>query len=108
MTKPAYTRTVEQDDHPSQPRRMGMLLSEAKWLILLAVTVYLGMILLTFFAKDPGYSHSIQVDHIANWGGKLGAWCADLMLYVFGKSAWWWFLSERRRWIANSKNVTFL
>jgi S-DNA-T family DNA segregation ATPase FtsK/SpoIIIE len=71
---------------------MVMLLSEARWLVLLAITAFLAMILLTYSTNDPAWSQSTQVDHIANWGGRLGAWGADLLLYVFGKSAWWWFL----------------
>ena len=25
-----------------------------------------------------------------NWGGRVGAWLADLLLFIFGFSAWWW------------------
>jgi S-DNA-T family DNA segregation ATPase FtsK/SpoIIIE len=30
------------------------------------------------------------VERIANPGGRFGAWLADLLLYLFGLSAWWW------------------
>ncbi|MET3105420.1 S-DNA-T family DNA segregation ATPase FtsK/SpoIIIE [Oxalobacteraceae bacterium GrIS 2.11] len=92
MSKAAYTRSPEKDKSPSKPGRMVMLLSEARWLILLAVTAFLAMVLLSYSSNDPAWSQSTQVDHIANWGGRFGAWCSDLLLYVFGKSAWWWFL----------------
>ncbi len=92
MSKTAYTRAPDKEKPAAKPGRMVMVITEAKWLVLLAVTAFLGMILLTYSAQDPAWSQSTQVDHIANWGGKLGAWCADLLLYVFGKSAWWWFL----------------
>ena len=92
MSKAAYTRSPDKEKAPDKPGRMVMLLSEARWLVLLAMTAFLAMILLTYSVNDPAWSQSAQVDHIANWGGRLGAWCADLLLYVFGKSAWWWFL----------------
>ena len=92
MSKAAYTRSPEKAKPDSKPSRMVILLSEARWLVLLAITAFLAMILLTYSSNDPAWSHSTQIDHIANWGGRLGAWSADLLLYVFGKSAWWWFL----------------
>ena len=92
MSKAAYTRSPQKEKPDSKPGRMVMLLSEARWLVLLAITAFLAMILLTYSTNDPAWSQSTQVDHIANWGGRLGAWGADLLLYVFGKSAWWWFL----------------
>jgi S-DNA-T family DNA segregation ATPase FtsK/SpoIIIE len=92
MSKAAYTRTPEKDKPASKPGRMVMLLSEARWLVLLAITAFLAMILLSYSTNDPAWSQSTQVEHIANWGGRFGAWGADLLLYVFGKSAWWWFL----------------
>ncbi len=92
MSKTAYTRAPEKDKPASKPGRMVMLLSEARWLVLLAITAFLAMILLSYSTSDPAWSQSTQVDHITNWGGKFGAWSADLLLYVFGKSAWWWFL----------------
>ena len=92
MTKAAYTRSPDKEKLPDSPGRMVILLSEAKWLVLLALTAFLAMILLTYSSNDPAWSQSNQVEHIANWGGRFGAWFADLMLYIFGKSAWWWFL----------------
>ena len=92
MSKAAYTRAPEKDRQNDRPGRMVMVLSEAKWLILLAITAFLAMILLTYSSADPAWSQSTQVEHIANWGGRIGAWTADLLLYIFGKSAWWWFL----------------
>ncbi len=40
---------------------------------------------------DPGWSHAVAMDghKLANWGGRVGAWLADLLLFIFGFSAWW-------------------
>jgi DNA segregation ATPase FtsK/SpoIIIE, S-DNA-T family len=72
------------------PGKIAARLREAKWLALVAVAAYLALILGTFNRADPGWSHSAAVDRIHNAGGHAGAWVADLMLYLFGVSAWWW------------------
>ena len=72
------------------PGKIAARLREAKWLALVAVAAYLGLILATFDRADPGWSHSATVERLHNAGGHAGAWLADLMLYLFGVSAWWW------------------
>ena len=72
------------------PGKIAARLREAKWLALVAVAAYLGLILATFDRADPGWSHSAAVERLHNAGGHAGAWLADLMLYLFGLSAWWW------------------
>jgi S-DNA-T family DNA segregation ATPase FtsK/SpoIIIE len=63
---------------------------EARWLIFAALSVCLILILATYSKADPGWSQSSVVPKIHNLGGKFGAWLADVVLYVFGFSAWWW------------------
>ena len=46
--------------------------------------IYLLMALITFHPDDPGWSHSVNADSIRNSGGVIGAWIADVMLYIFG------------------------
>ena len=84
----SYTRntTVRQP----LPNRMVRLLSEARWIALTVVFLYFVMILLSYNKGDPGWSHEVQVAKVINLGGRAGAWLADLMLFVFGFSAWWW------------------
>ncbi|MBP9219722.1 MAG: DNA translocase FtsK 4TM domain-containing protein, partial [Sterolibacterium sp.] len=71
------------------PERIAALLQEARWLVLGALALYLILILSGFTPADPGWSHAATTDHIANPGGRLGAWLADLLFYLFGLSAWW-------------------
>lgn len=92
MNKAAYTRDPNKDKSSIKPSRMAILLSEARWLILVAAATYLAMILLSYSTHDPAWSQSNEVGQIANLGGRFGAWCADLLLYVFGQSAWLWLL----------------
>ncbi len=74
------------------PAKLANLLREAKWLALVAVAVYLLLILATFNKGDPGWSHTATGALTQNAGGKLGAWLADLMLYLTGLSSYWWVL----------------
>jgi len=92
MIKAAYTRDPNKDKSSIKRSRMAILLSEARWLILVAATTFLAMILLSYSMHDPAWSQSNEVAQIANLGGRFGAWCADLLLYVFGQSAWLWFV----------------
>jgi S-DNA-T family DNA segregation ATPase FtsK/SpoIIIE len=72
------------------PERIVALINEVRWLALGAVGVYLALILWGFDPADPGWSHAVAAERIANPGGRFGAWLADLLLYLFGLSAWWW------------------
>ncbi|MDI6749999.1 MAG: DNA translocase FtsK 4TM domain-containing protein [Rhodocyclaceae bacterium] len=67
-----------------------MLLHEARWLLLATIGFYLALILFGYHKSDPGWSQAADVEHIANPGGRFGAWLADLLFYLFGLSAWWW------------------
>jgi S-DNA-T family DNA segregation ATPase FtsK/SpoIIIE len=72
------------------PGKIAALLRESKWFVLVAVALYIALALVTFNKSDPGWSHSTQDGAIANAGGRVGAWFADILLYLFGVSAWWW------------------
>ncbi|MBI4192375.1 MAG: DNA translocase FtsK 4TM domain-containing protein [Betaproteobacteria bacterium] len=72
------------------PPKIASLLRESWWLAVVALALYLALILFTFDKADPGWSHSAGVEQIRNSGGRVGAWLADLLLYAFGLSAWWW------------------
>jgi S-DNA-T family DNA segregation ATPase FtsK/SpoIIIE len=99
-TTEAYTRKTDVPPAPPLPNRLVRLLSEARWMALGVLTVYLILILLTYFKVDPGWSHSQVGPRIFNWGGKVGAWLSDLLLYIFGISAWWFcVLLLRASWL---------
>lgn len=57
--------------------------------MLVVAALYFVMILGTYDRGDPGWSHSATVSSVHNAGGELGAWLADLFLYLFGLSAYW-------------------
>src|SRR5262245_17871044 len=72
------------------PARFAGLLREAKWLLLVAAAGYLLLILLTHQATDPGWSRSATGAVVQNAGGRVGALFSDILLSVFGWSAFWW------------------
>src|SRR4051812_34857373 len=72
------------------PARLAGLLREARWLLLVAVAAYLLLIFATFQRSDPGWSHSATGAVTRNGGGVVGAWLSDVLLYLFGLSAYWW------------------
>ncbi|GAC1405819.1 MAG: DNA translocase FtsK [Burkholderiaceae bacterium] len=88
-TSEAYTRGPSIEAQPL-PHRVVRLLSEARWLLIASLAVYLVLILMSFDRADPGFSFSTGVARVHNWGGRTGAYLSDLMLFVFGLSAWWW------------------
>src|SRR5512144_884309 len=70
--------------------RFARLLRESWWLLVVAAFLYLALTLVTYTKSDPGWSFSGSGAPIANRGGVVGAWLSDLLLYLFGFSAWWW------------------
>ena len=62
---------------------------EIAWLVLAALGGYFALILFGYSPSDPGWSHEASTETIANPGGRVGAWLADLCLSIFGVSAWW-------------------
>jgi S-DNA-T family DNA segregation ATPase FtsK/SpoIIIE len=82
-------RRIEGQRRALAPRFVA-LLRESWWLLVVALFAYLALILATYSRSDPGWSFSGTGGPIVNRGGAVGAWLADLLLYLFGVSAWWW------------------
>ena len=75
------------------PEKIGDLLQESRWLGIGAVALFLFMALWGFSKEDSGWSHAAATGHVVhNPAGRAGAWISDLMLYLFGLSAWWWIV----------------
>ncbi len=82
------------------PAKIVALLRESRWLLLLAVALYVVLILYGYDRNDPAWSHSASGAVVHNPGGVFGAWLADILLYIFGFSAWWWVaLLLQRVWL---------
>ena len=86
------------------PRLRGTLGRGSKEGVLIffsAIALYLGLSLFTYHPGDPSWSHSGHVESIANRGGVVGAWLADVLLYLFGFMAYLFpFMVAHWGWIA--------
>ncbi len=80
------------DNQAPLPGKVAALLRESKWFALVAAAAYLALVLLTFNKADPGWSHAATTAEVHNAGGWVGAWISDILLYLFGISAYWWIL----------------
>ena len=73
------------------PPQLANLLRESWWLVLVALAVYLVLALGTYDPADPGWSRSAR-GLVHNRAGAFGAILADVLLSLFGLSAWWWVI----------------
>jgi len=63
-------------------------LREGALIIFGTTAFYLLLCLSSYHPQDPGWSHSDTTTTIANNGGVVGAWFADIFLYLFGYLAY--------------------
>lgn len=76
--KSRYTLTL----HMRQRLREGLLL------MLAAGAIFLLLSLFTYTPTDPGWTNFTTVHKIANWGGRVGAWLADILFLSMGYVAY--------------------
>ncbi|OWT72862.1 MULTISPECIES: DNA translocase FtsK [unclassified Achromobacter] len=88
---PRASRNTRNGPSPLQTR-LSSLLREARWILFAAMAAWLTLVLVTWNSADPGWSHSVPAGVIHNKGGTLGAYLSDILLYLFGYSAWWWVI----------------
>ena len=69
---------------------MQRLLREARALLVGFAALLLAAVLLTHDVADPGFSTTGDGGALHNLGGPVGARMSDLLLMIFGVSAWWW------------------
>ena len=66
------------------------LAKEAWWLFFAVIGLYFVLILASYYHDDPSWTHSASENAVVhNAGGAVGAWLSDMMLDMFGFSAWW-------------------
>lgn len=59
-------------------------IKEVSMIALGALSIYLLIALYSYHPDDPGWSHAVSVESIKNSAGVVGAWIADVLLYLFG------------------------
>jgi len=88
VDNPTVNRRFRASDAPLSARQAA-LVRESWWLLVVAAVAFLTLILATYHRSDPGWSYSGGGLVVLNRGGVVGAWVADVLLYLFGFSAWW-------------------
>ncbi|KAF1011142.1 MAG: DNA translocase FtsK 4TM domain-containing protein [Burkholderia sp.] len=88
------------------PHRMSRLLIEIRWILQVAAFAFLLIALLSYSRRDPSWTHAVQLDHISNRAGRVGAWTADILLLLFGISAYWLVVVLACRIAANYRHIT--
>ena len=71
------------------PPRLASLLRESWWLALVALALYLRWCSPPTIKPIPA-GRTADARPLRNAGGRVGAWVADMLLYLFGLSAYWW------------------
>lgn len=61
---------------------------EGVFLLLMALGVLLFLALVSYHRTDPSWSYATSATHVLNVTGRVGAFVSDVLLYVFGYSAY--------------------
>lgn len=64
--------------------KMQKRLREGMFLVSIACALFLLISLATYHNTDPGWMSTGLRNEAANWGGRVGAWFADVFLSLFG------------------------
>ncbi len=83
-------RPSQRNTPPTFSPRMQRVLREARAFLIGFAALLLAAVLLTHSASDSGFSTTGEGAAFHNLGGRFGAWLSDLLLLLFGLSAWWW------------------
>ncbi|MDR5742224.1 DNA translocase FtsK 4TM domain-containing protein [Caballeronia sp. LZ029] len=100
MAKATYSASPQ-----ALPHRMSRLFTEIRWILQVALGLFLVMALLSYSRKDPSWTHAVSVDRIGNWAGRVGAYTSDILLLVFGLSSYWLVVLLARRIVANYRRL---
>ncbi|WP_244848130.1 DNA translocase FtsK [Caballeronia sp. SL2Y3] len=100
MAKASYSASPQ-----ALPHRMSRLFTEIRWILQVALGLFLVMALISYSRKDPSWTHAVSVDHISNWAGRVGAYTSDILLLVFGLSSYWLVVLLGRRIVANYRRI---
>ena len=85
--------------------RFARLVRESLWFAVVALCAYAALILASYAPGDPAWSFSGDGAPVRNRGGAIGAWLADLLLYLFGLSAWWLVVAGAAIAIASFRRI---
>lgn len=74
-------------------RALASWLWEWSWMLTLFAGCFIGCALWSYSPNDTAFTVSSGGD-VVNWCGHVGAWLADVLFNLFGRSAWWLVLAS--------------
>jgi S-DNA-T family DNA segregation ATPase FtsK/SpoIIIE len=99
--KNRYKQAVDNKKRKPLSPQMRHRLREGLFLISVACAVFLFVSLVTYHGNDPGWSSTGLGKRVDNWGGRVGAWIADIFLSLFGMVAYLFpFLMVLSSWLS--------
>ena len=104
-TKASFEQDAEKTPPSENAERFQKLITEIRWFLSLAACMGLLLVLVTYYPTDPAWSNN-SGGVIKNLGGRAGAYLSDLMLFIFGVSAYWWIILFARRVFAGWQKMT--
>lgn len=78
----------KQPSHRPLAIQMGHRLREGLLILSIAIAIFLFISFGSYHATDPGWSSTGAGHRVANWGGRAGAFFADVMLSLLGYMAY--------------------
>ncbi len=86
--KNRYKQAIDNKKRSPLSPLMRHRLREGLFLLSVAFAIFLFVSLITYHANDPGWSSTGLGKKVTNWGGRVGAWIADIFLSLFGTVAY--------------------
>ena len=83
MLQANYKKSEAQNNH-----KFARLLREGILIVTIGIALFLFLALVSYHATDPGWSRTGVSATVANIGGYVGAWFADVLLCAFGYIAY--------------------
>jgi S-DNA-T family DNA segregation ATPase FtsK/SpoIIIE len=120
--KPVRPKFAKKNRETILPSKLAQLINDFIAILLFALAAMLALALATHSVNDSCWSKTIDNPIVYNKLGVVGAYLSDILLYVFGFSAWWvvigiFFLGFRKisrhkieagNWISIIRSVSFL
>ncbi|MEO9101040.1 MAG: DNA translocase FtsK 4TM domain-containing protein, partial [Burkholderiaceae bacterium] len=103
MSYPLHTLQQPELAAAHEPLGLGRFMREFGLLLTFLLLLGWFFVLLSYSSLDPAWSTTgVGVaEHTRNWGGRVGAWIADLSYFWLGFSVWWMFAACVWRWLAS-------
>lgn len=99
--KNRYKQNMDSKKRRPLSVQMRHRLREGLFLISIACALFLLVSLVTYHNNDPGWSSTGLGNVVLNWGGRVGAWTADILLSLFGIVAYLFpFLIVLSSWLS--------